>query len=188
MPRRIRLHLPTQSSRPVLTIFAISGSLRPQSSNGTILRFLATAVPPGTTFHIYPDLGALPHFMPGEDAPPVVEDFRQQIRAADAVLFCTPEYAHGMPGVLKNALDWTVSSGDFYEKPVAVITASSQGQHGHASLLQTLQVLTAQLIPDASLIISFIRSKIDAEGRIAPEVQEPLNGVLGAIHGYLSSL
>lgn len=180
MPGRIRLHLPTQLSI-TLIIFAISGSLRPQSSNGTILRFLAAAAPQDTAFHIYPDLGALPHFIPGEEAPPVVEDFRQQIRAADVVLFCTPEYAHGMPGVLKNALDWTVSSGDFYEKPVAVITASSQGQHGHASLLQTLEVLTAQLIPDASLVISLIRSKIDAEGQVAPEMQEQLSDVLRAM-------
>ena len=165
----------------MIRILAISGSLRPQSSNGIILQALAALPLPDVSFTIYPDIGALPHFVPGEAAPPVVINFCEQLQTADAVLICTPEYAHGMPGVLKNALDWTVSSGEFYEKPVGIITASSQGEKGHASLLQTLTVLTAHLIPEAQIIVSFIRSKIDTEGHITPELKQQVEKVLHAL-------
>ena len=88
--------------------------------------------------------GPCAHFSPdldGEDAPTPVVHLRTLLGGSDGVLICTPEYAFGMPGSLKNALDWTVSSGDLNEKPVAAISASplhSGGDKAHASLLLTL--------------------------------------------------
>ncbi|NJR32237.1 MAG: NAD(P)H-dependent oxidoreductase, partial [Chamaesiphon sp. CSU_1_12] len=76
---------------------------------------------------IYDGIGNLPHFNPELDdelAIAAVQDWRTQIQAADGILFCTPEYAHGVPGSLKNALDWIVSSGEFMGKPTAIISAS----------------------------------------------------------------
>ena len=164
-----------------MKILAISGSLRADSSNMIILKALSKAASKDIYFVIDDHIGRLPHFIPGGEVPEVVLSFYKAINDADVVLFCTPEYAHGMPGVLKNALDWTVASGNFYEKPVGVITASSQGEKGHAALLQTLQVLTATILPGASLLIPFVRSKIDAEGNIDPATWQDLEKLLTAI-------
>ena len=73
-------------------------------------------------FLIYDRLGELPHFNPDlddDDCRTIVTDWRDRLKECDGVLFCTPEYAHGVPGVLKNALDWIVSSGEFMYKPTA---------------------------------------------------------------------
>lgn len=107
-----------------INIIAISGSLRSASSNTALLRAAADLAPENVKITIYEGLDKLPYFSPeldGEGAipPPTVAALRQQIKTADAVLFCTPEYAFGMPGVLKNALDWLVSSGEFVDKPTA---------------------------------------------------------------------
>jgi NAD(P)H-dependent FMN reductase len=93
-----------------------------------------------------------------------VLDFREQLRQADAVIICTPEYAFGVPGSLKNALDWTVGSGEFINKPVALITASSQGEKGHAALLLILTAISARVIEKSSFVISFIRAKLNEKG------------------------
>ncbi|UZJ30351.1 NADPH-dependent FMN reductase [Streptomyces endophytica] len=109
-----------------LSLVALSGSLRARSSNGAVLNSALTLWDgPATTA----DIGALPHFNPdldGEDATPpaAVAALRTAVASADALLVVSPEYAHGVPGVLKNALDWLVSSGEVVHKPVAVITAS----------------------------------------------------------------
>ena len=164
-----------------MKILAISGSLRADSSNRTILKALARVAGGDIDFVMDDHIGQLPHFMPGGEIPEIVLHFFKALDAADAVLFCTPEYAHGIPGVLKNALDWTVASGNFYEKTVGVITASSQGEHGHAALLQTLAVLTARIPIGGTLLIPFIRSKIDAHDNVQPDVLDALKNVLAAI-------
>jgi len=125
-------------------ILAISGSLRASSTNTALVRAIAAMAPTGMDVTLYDGLGDLPHFSPDlddEKSPAAVIQLRALLRAADGVLICTPEYAFGVPGSLKNALDWTVSSGDLNEKPVAAISASplySGGDKAHASLLLTL--------------------------------------------------
>ena len=84
----------------------------------------------------------------------------------DGVLICSPEYAFGVPGSLKNALDWTVSSGEFVQKPLALITAATGGDKAHAALLQTFTALSAKMVENGSLLLPFIRSKMNAEGEI----------------------
>jgi NAD(P)H-dependent FMN reductase len=114
----------------------------------------------------------LPHFSPDldvADAPPSVASFRHQLQDADGILICTPEYAYGMPGVLKNGLDWTVSSGEFVHKPVLTMSASPfamGGEKAHASLLLTLSALSAHVIEGEMLTIPFIRKKLDAHGNL----------------------
>lgn len=142
-----------------IKILAISGSLRNNSSNHKIINAVAAAGIEGVELMIYNELGKLPHFDDGEYE--IVEKWRRQIKEADAVLICTPEYAFGVPGSLKNALDWTVSSGEFYDKPVALITASSVGDKAHASLQQTLTALTAVMNEETKLLLPFIRSKFN---------------------------
>src|SRR5512134_528071 len=115
-----------------MKILALSGSLRAGSSNARLLRAAAAVAPPGMAFTFYEALGSLPHFNPdldGEGAtpPPAVAAFRRALGAADGVVISSPEYAHGVPGSLKNALDWLVSSGELTDKPLALLTASPGG-------------------------------------------------------------
>jgi len=160
-----------------IRILVISGSLRQDSSNQKIIDQLASIVPPGIEFNIYDDLGKLPHF-DGEEGYEPVDKWRNQIQEADGVLICTPEYAFGIPGSLKNALDWTVSSGDFYEKPVALITASSVGDKGHAALLNVLTAITAKMTDDTKLLVPFIRSKFNEKGELNAETLAAVEMVL----------
>jgi NAD(P)H-dependent FMN reductase len=140
--------------------------------------------PADVDFVIYDGLINIPPFDDVDNEP--VNKFRQLIQEADGVFICTPEYAFGVPGALKNALDWTVSSGDFYNKPTALVTASSSGDKAHASLLQTLTALTADVAPGATLLISFIRSRLNNKGEITDEstykgIQEVLASLITEI-------
>jgi NAD(P)H-dependent FMN reductase len=160
-----------------IRILVIPGSLRKDSSNHKIINQLASIAPGRIEFNIYNDLGNLPHF-DGEEGYEFVDKWRKQIQDADGVLICTPEYAFGVPGSLKNALDWTVSSADFYEKPVALITASSSGDKGHAALLNILTAITAKMNDDTKLLIPFIRSKFNEKGELNIETLIAVEKVL----------
>ncbi|MFF7228874.1 NAD(P)H-dependent oxidoreductase [Streptomyces sioyaensis] len=158
-----------------MRLLALSGSLRARSSNGAVLHS-ALALWDGPT--ALADIGALPHFNPdldGEDATPPapVAALRTAVAAADALLLVSPEYAHGVPGVLKNALDWLVSSGECVNKPVAVVTASpfpTGGDHANAQLRETLRMMTGGVVTAACREIPAIGPKIDpATERVADE-------------------
>lgn len=148
-------------------ILAISGSLRARSFNGAILEAMAVqAKQQQLDFRLYTELGDLPHFNPdiNTDAltPAVVTRFRQLVKEAAGIVVCTPEYAFGVPGVLKNALDWLVSSGEFTNKPTVSISASplvTGGDKAHAALLMTLKVMGASIPENGSLTIPAITKK-----------------------------
>jgi chromate reductase len=169
-----------------LRILAISGSLRAASGNTALLRAARIVAPPGLIVSLYEGLGDLPHFNPDLDAeaieaPHAVAELRNQIAVADGLLFCTPEYAHGVPGSLKNALDWLVSSSEIVNKPVAILNASPWAEFAPASLAETLKVMTARLVPEASITLSLLGRKLDDEGiASAPEFEGPLVAALKA--------
>ena len=155
---------------PYKNIFAISGSLRAGSSNHNILKHIGSLLPSDVNYHIYDALSSIPPFDPGvdNDTPPeAVIALRNAIIAADAIIICTPEYAFGVPGQLKNALDWLVSSSTLVDKPVVLITASLGGENAHASLQLTLNALSANITD--TLLIQFIRSKMDVDGNVTDE-------------------
>ncbi len=171
-----------------MNILAISGSLRAGSTNTSILRAAAELAPPNVTITLYDGLEQLPPFSPERDKENTsdpVNSLRFLLQKADAVLFCTPEYIHGIPGTLKNMLDWLASSGEFVDKPVGVISASpsdSGGSRAHASLSYTLTVLTATVLESASLIVPFIRRRLDADGRVTdPVLIQELQNVVAAL-------
>lgn len=140
-----------------MNILGISGSLRTASVSTALLKSSATLVSGHVKLTIYDGLGDLPHFNPEIDrefAPPAISNFRSQLNNSAGVIISTPEYAHGIPGVLKNALDWLVASGELYEKPVALFSASPRGRFAHASLIETLMVMMARLIPEAFINVS----------------------------------
>jgi len=168
-----------------INVLAISGSLRPNSSNAAILRIIGSIIHDGANYSIYGDIDKLPHFNPSLDSDNPDEPFnkfRHALNESDAIIICTPEYAFGVPGVLKNALDWTVSSGNFNNKPVAVITASLAGDKAHASLLLTFTALGANIPEQAKLLIPFVRTRINDKGEVIDvAILEALKAVTEAL-------
>jgi multimeric flavodoxin WrbA len=150
-------------------IVAICGSTRKSSSNLSLLKHLKAAYKMQCDIEIYDQIDTLPHFNPDLDHDPElpeIAEYRKKLRNAHGILICTPEYAMGVPGTLKNAIDWTVSSMEFSRKPVALITASSMGEKGHASLLETLVIIESEIPEKNRVLIKHIRTKIDGEGRL----------------------
>ncbi|MDB5119398.1 MAG: NADPH-dependent reductase [Sphingobacteriales bacterium] len=150
-------------------ILAISGSIRSSSSNLNLIKAITELTSDIFTINIFEGLSGLPPFNPdfdNENVSKQVTDFRGELKDADGLLICTPEYAMGVPGVLKNAIDWTVSSMDFSAKPVALITASLSGEKAHASLLETLNVIEAKMTLETQLLIPFVKTKVNEAGKI----------------------
>lgn len=169
-----------------IKIIAISGSLKSTSSNTSILNTIAKLAPKNVVVEIFEGIDLLPHFNPEitEDIPAVTL-FRNKIKEADGVLFSTPEYAFGVPGVLKNALDWLVSSGEFNKKPIAAISVStmqSGGDKALASLMLTLSVLGTTFTESSTLAIGSIKSKMNDTGEInSSTTQQELFLVLNSL-------
>jgi chromate reductase, NAD(P)H dehydrogenase (quinone) len=168
-----------------IKLLAISGSLRQNSSNTALMNAIIRLAPENMEFTIYAGLGDLPHFNPDidiDEAPVPVRGLRTLLKEADGVLLCTPEYGNGVPGVLKNALDWLVSSGEFMNKPTAVISASPTpmgGDKANASLLLTLKMIDAKIIERGTLIIPHITLKLNKEGIITdPKLNQEVLSVL----------
>jgi chromate reductase, NAD(P)H dehydrogenase (quinone) len=151
----------------LVRILAISGSLRRVSTNSALVRAAALLATGPIRVSVYDELGMIPPFNPDDDsevAHPAVYRFRAQLRISDAVLISSPEYAHGVSGVLKNALDWVVSSGDLVDKPVALVNASPRATHAQAALLETLSVMSAHVVPTASITLPLQGRSLDAYG------------------------
>ena len=166
-----------------MRILAISGSLRRVSSNTALLRAAAALAPEGMEIVLYSGLGDLPHFNPDlEDAEPCqVTDLRVQVRLADGLLICSPEYAHGVPGVLKNALDWLVGGEEFVGKPVALLNASPRSTRALESLTETVTVMSARLVSEASITVPLLGKNLDAAAIAAqPEMASALRTALAA--------
>lgn len=135
-----------------MRILAVSGSLGRDSANTAVLREAVHHVAPPDELVLHDEtIDALPHFSPDHDphaCPPAVERWRSAVAAADALLVATPEYAGGMPGSLKNALDWLVGSGELYGKPAVVVNATpsvERGQRARESLALTLSMQGAEV-------------------------------------------
>ena len=152
-----------------MKLVTINGSLRKESSNGALLRAVAGVVPPDVEVQPYELLGHLPHFNPdldgeGLEVPDVVQETRALFIASSALVISYPEYAHGVPGALKNLLDWLVSTGELVDKPVSLLNASPVGgAYAQASLMETLRTMNWRVILEASLVQPFVSRKIVGE-------------------------
>ncbi|HEX2643087.1 MAG TPA: NADPH-dependent FMN reductase [Thermoanaerobaculia bacterium] len=168
-----------------MKILGLSGSLRAVSSNTALLRAAAALAPAGVEVVLYAGLGDLPHFNPDVEEnpplPPAVEDLRARVGEADGLLISCPEYAHGVPGAFKNALDWLVGGPEFVYKPVALLNASPRSSHAQAALAETVTVMSGRLVSEASIPVPLSGRKLDAEGIAAsPELAELIRGALAA--------
>ena len=170
-------------------VLAISGSTRQNSSNHKLINAIAHLASEQIDITLFERISALPHFNPDENGEVVekeVSDFRQQLRNADGVIICTPEYAHGVPGTLKKVIDWTVSTSEFSQKPTVLITASTDGRFGHAALLETLKVIEAENIDQLQMVIQFIRTKVSEDGKITD--QQTLQDVQQLIKRFVNTM
>lgn len=178
-----------------MKILAISGSLRAASANSAIVRATLQLAPTGMKITIYEGIGDLPHFNPeldNENPPGPVKDWRERIQWADGMLICTPEYVFGMPGTLKNALDWLVSTVVLEGKPMVTISASplyGGGDKAHASLLLTVKTMSAKIPEGGTLTVPDVKNKIDAQGTITDaETIDSLRALLETLAATIANV
>ena len=157
---------------PVMRVLAISGSLRAASINSALLRAATRLARPEMEVRIFGARDELPLFNPDLEAqlPRAAAALREAVGAADALLIASPEYAHGVSGVIKNALDWLVGCEDFAGKRVAVINASARAAHADAALRETLKTMAAEIVEEASVTIAIPGASFPEEAmlRCAP--------------------
>jgi len=172
-----------------MKVLGISGSLRRDSHNTELLRAAAKLLPPGTDWALHDGLKTIPPFDEDEEhaAPPSVIRFRDEIAAADVVLFSTPEYNSSIPGHLKNALDWVsrpIETNSLRNKPVAVIGAST-GMFGavwaQAELRKVLASIGARVV-DAELPVPSAHELLGDPAAVAESgLHEQLDGILSEL-------
>lgn len=153
------------------TVLAISGSTKKNSSNETILRTAAELVRHKVNVEFFDGVDKLPHFNPDLDGDPpaVVQAFRNSIENADGVLICTPEYVFSLPGSLKNAIEWTVSTTVFSNKPIAIIVAAASGEKAFESLNLIMTTIEGRVDEGSKLLIKGAKGKIGSNGEIQDE-------------------
>ncbi len=165
-------------------VLAIFGRLREGSSNTTLLRAAILIAPETMTVTLYTGLPDLPPFNPDQDNAdiPAVLDFRRRLVQADGVLISSPEYAHGVSGVLKNALDWVVGSGELNGKPVALLSAAPWATHAQAQLRETLITMDTRFVEEASVAVRILPKTLDEAGiSVHPEIAPVLQAALAAL-------
>lgn len=176
---------------PIVRILAISGSLRAASLNSALLRAVAGLAPADVRVELFTGLGNLPLFNPDLEITdsPAIAHFHTCLLEADGVIIASPEYAHGVTGVMKNALDWMVGSEAFVNKPVALFNASPRATIAQASLKETLTVMSAQVIEAASITLPIIGSNLDELGIVThPSISTSIHEALRAFHTEIVDL
>ena len=184
-----------------IRILALSGSLRTGSSNSALLRAAARLVPDGTDFSLYEGLALLPPFNPDREtelydtaAPGLryrdnlddrgllaVRDLNERVRQADGLLVACPEYARGVPGAFKNALDWLVGSNAFVCKPFVQFNASPRASHAQAALRLTLETMSGLFVEEAALSVPLLNRGLGPDDILAdPSLAEPIRAALRA--------
>ena len=168
-------------------ILAISGSLRRRSTNTELLHAVASIADPAANVVIYDELGELPHFNPDMDVegvklPDSVSDLRAFVAASDAILISSPEYAHGVPGTLKNALDWLVSGPEMVGKPAGLLNASARSIYAYASLAEILRTMSANLIEEAVDVVPLEGRRSDLQAILSDSsARETIERVVTAL-------
>ncbi|NOT77211.1 MAG: NAD(P)H-dependent oxidoreductase [Cyclobacteriaceae bacterium] len=155
------------------SVLAICGSTRSNSTNEAILKGIATTYSSEFKLELYQGISDLPHFNPDiadDSLSPFVKKFRDKIMAADGILICTPEYVFSLPGALKNAIEWTVSTTVFLDKPTALIVASGIGEKTFESLKLIMTTVGSKMNEDSSILIQGARSKFNQEGMPVDEI------------------
>ena len=173
---------------PPLVALAIPGSLRAASINSAFCRAAARLAAPPLQVVVCKDLGHLPLFNPDlEAAPPhPVVAFRNAVGKASALIIASPEYAHGISGVLKNALDWLVSYEGFVNKPIALVNASPRARHAFDALHEVLRTMSANVLSEASVTLPLLGFCVTEQAMLASvEVSQSIRRSLAALTSAL---
>jgi len=164
-------------------VVVLCGSIRAQSVNRHLVDAVARMAGDKFALHTFP-IETLPHFNPDlseGQASNDVQAFLREIEAADGVLISTPEYVFSIPAVVKNAIEWTVSTTVFSDKPVAIITASTSGKEAHQSLALVMRTIYARVPDECRLLIQVPKSKVDSAGNITDNAtQQQLEALVDA--------
>lgn len=176
----------------MLNLLAISGSLRAASTNSALVAALARNAPPGCRVTIYDGLGRLPVFNPDEEGERTPQEASALIGAvthADGVIVSCPEYAHGVPGGLKNGLDWLVSRDAAIEKPAMLVHASPRSLFARAALAEIMRTMSFALYDGGSLEIALLGKKPPEVESIlaASENRGAMRDALSAFADFISS-
>lgn len=172
-------------SLSVMRVLGISGSLRKASFNSALLRAAIRLSPPGIELTVFSGIGEIPLFNPDLEASPPsqVLALHDAVAQSDALLFASPEYAHGVTGAIKNTLDWLVSFEPFVGKPVAVLNASPRAHHADSALRETLKTMSAVIVEPASVSIQLLGANLDEAGMVGhPVVSSAIRGCLTSLH------
>lgn len=159
-----------------LRILCLSGSLRQASYNSALLNALAILAPAHLQIIVFDGIGQLPLFNPDRETEiiPAITTLKQQIQLADGVIIASPEYAHGISSVLKNALDWLVSDEGFPDMPVALLNASPRASHALAALREVITTMSANIIEAACIAVPLLGSGLDTQGIVEDEQIAPM--------------
>lgn len=170
-------------------VLALAGSLRAASINAALCRAAVRLAPAGVRVTVFPGLGDLPLFNPDleADAPPAVQALRSAVGRAHALLIASPEYAHGISGPMKNALDWLVSFEGMVGKPVALFNASPRAHHADEALREVLRTMSATAVPLASPTLPLLGSCTTEEAMLGDAgVSQAIRSALAGLETHLA--
>ena len=171
-----------------MKVLAICGSLRAASINAALLRAAVRLSPPEMQVKPLSGIGELPLFSPDLEhhLPLQVATYHGEVGSADALLIASPEYAHGVTGTIKNALDWLVSFEPFVGKPVAVLNASPRAHHADDNLRETLKTMSAVVVEQASITIPLLGARLTEDGIVEhPMISRAIRGALEALYSFV---
>ncbi len=170
-----------------LKIFALSGSLRKDSYNSAALKTLELIAPIDVNI-VVGDIGNLPLFNPDLEGKKIssLELMKSQLGESSGLILATPEYAHGISGPLKNALDWLVSSSEFPGMPVMLINTSPRAFHAQSHLREILITMSANIVENAYVSIPLLGSRLDSNGIVSHKRFAGL--LLGGLREFCSEI
>lgn len=163
-----------------ITLLALSGSLRSASYNTAAIKALKNLAPTHIKI-VIGSIAQLPLFNPDLEGQPIpaLDGLVSTLKQADGLIIASPEYAHGISGPMKNALDWLVGSVDFPYKPIMLINTSPRAQHAQEALLEVLTTMSGNIINGACVSIPLLSSDLDSDGIIDDkEISETLLSAL----------
>jgi NAD(P)H-dependent FMN reductase len=177
-----------------MRFLALSGSLRRDSINSAFCRAAAALAPPGVRIDVYAGVGELPWYNHDLEPvpPPPVTRLRTTIRDADALILASPEYAHGISGVMKNALDWLVSYERTVRKPAAVVNTSPRAHHADDALREILATMSVDIVGTASVTLPLLgtcatEAEMVHSAHVSRTIREMLAALVLHIQGQDSS-
>jgi len=143
-----------------IKLLALSGSLRKASYNTAMLEALSELSPSNVEISIFRKLGELPLFNPDTESEshPVFESLRSELGRSQGLVIASPEYAHGISGLMKNTLDWLVSGEEFVDMPVIILNASPRSNHALNALKEVVTTMSGRIIEEACVSLPLLGS------------------------------